>query len=85
MSDTEDFEKITSIYSTLYPYQQENLLSDLENCTILNNTSRNYCIKVCPKCGSENPRWTRGGKANVVSGFSARHIRYCRHESWILV
>ena len=64
MSDTEDLEKITSIYSTLYPYQKENLLSDLENCTILNNTSRNYCIKVCPKCGSENPRWTRGGRAN---------------------
>ena len=64
MSDSEDLEKITSIYSTLYPYQKENLLSDLENCTILNNTSRNYCIKVCPKCGSENPRWTRGGRAN---------------------
>lgn len=37
MSDTEDLEKITSIYSTLYPYQKENLLSDLENCTILNS------------------------------------------------
>lgn len=55
MSDIEDLEKITSIYSTLYPYQKEKLLSDLENCTILNNACRSYCIKVCPKCGSETP------------------------------
>lgn len=55
MSDTEDLEKITRIYSILYPYQKEKLLSDLENCMILNNTFQSYCIEDCPKCGSETP------------------------------
>lgn len=64
MSDTEDLQKITSMYSSLYQYQKDKLLSDLENCAILNKTSQSYCIKVCPKCGYETPNWTRGGRAN---------------------
>ena len=79
MSDTEDLEKITSIYSTLYPYQKEKLLSDLENCKILNNASRSYCIKVCPKCGSKTPNWTRGGRAN--SGKQMLVCHSCNHRT----
>ena len=79
MSDTEDLEKVTSIYSTLYPYQKEKLLSDLENCTVLNNASRSYCIKVCPKCGSKTPNRTRGGRAN--SGKQMLLCHSCNHRT----
>ena len=79
MSDTEDLEKITSIYSTLYPYQKEKLLSDLENCMILDNASRSYSIKVCPKCGSKTPNWTRGGRAN--SGKQMLVCHSCNHRT----
>ena len=72
-------EKITSIYSTLYPYQKEKLLSDLENCMILDNASRSYSIKVCPKCGSKTPNWTRGGRAN--SGKQMLVCHSCNHRT----
>lgn len=79
MSDTEDLQKITSMYSSLYQYQKDKLLSDLENCAILNKTSQSYCIKVCPKCGSETPNWTRGGRAN--SGKQMLLCHSCNHRT----
>ena len=79
MSDTEDLEKITSIDSTLYTYQKEKILSDLENCMILNNASRSYCIKACPKCGSKTPSWTRGDRAN--SGTQMLVCHSCNHRT----
>lgn len=78
MSDTEDLEKITSIYSTLYPYQKKHL-SDLENCMILNNASRSCCIKVCPKCGSKTPSWARGSRAH--SGKQMLVCHSCNHRT----
>ena len=57
----------------------EKLLSDLKNCMILNNASRSYCIKVCPKCGSKTPNWTRGGRAN--SGKQMLVCHSCNHRT----
>ena len=75
MSDTEDLETITSIYSSLYPYQKGKLLSDLENCTILNNASRSYFIMFYSKVLN----WTRGGRAN--SGKLMLVCHSCNHRN----
>lgn len=79
MSDKQDIERITELYSTLYPYQKEKLLSELDEFQTLNESSHSYMVKVCPKCGSPDPQWTKSGLAN--SGKQMMLCHSCHHRT----
>lgn len=57
-------EELIAYYDTLEGFAKDKLdkiLIDLHN---EQKESRNYVIKVCPKCGTVNPGFTKGGYAN---------------------
>ena len=60
MKDTE----IINFYNNLDQYAKDKIDRQLIDLTNAKKESRNYCIKVCPKCDAVNPRFTKGGNAN---------------------
>ena len=60
MKDTE----IINFYNNLDQYAKDKIDRQLIDLTNAKKESRNYCIKVCPKCGAVNPGFTKGGNAN---------------------
>ena len=44
--------------------QKDKIDRQLIDLTNAKKESRNYCIKVCPKCGAVDPGFTKGGNAN---------------------
>jgi len=39
-------------------------MNSFDHRSFAKKESRNYCIKVCPKCGAVDPGFTKGGNAN---------------------
>ena len=60
---TKDTE-IINFYNNLDQYAKDKIDRQLIDLTNAKKESRNYCIKVCPKCGAVNPGFTKGGNAN---------------------
>ena len=60
MKDTE----IINFYNNLDQYAKDKIDRQLIDLTNAKKESRNYCIKVCPKCGAVDPGFTKGGNAN---------------------
>ena len=60
---TKDTE-IINFYNNLDQYAKDKIDRQLIDLTNAKKESRNYCIKVCPKCGAVNPRFTKSGNAN---------------------
>ena len=60
MKDTE----IINYYNNLDQYAKDRIDRQLIDLTNAKKESRNYCIKVCPKCGAVDPGFTKGGNAN---------------------
>ncbi|MBD0859404.1 hypothetical protein CGK76_10595 [Erysipelotrichaceae bacterium 7770_A6] len=52
MKDTE----IINFYNNLDQYAKDKIDRQLIDLTNAKKESRNYCIKVCPKCGAVNPK-----------------------------
>ena len=71
MKDTE----IINYYNNLDQYAKDKIDRQLIDLTNAKKESRNYCIKVCPKCGAVNPGFTKGGNAN--SGKPMLKCRCC--------
>ena len=71
MKDTE----IISFYNNLDQYAKDKIDRQLIDLTNAKKESRNYCIKVCPKCGAVDPGFTKGGNAN--SGKPMLKCRCC--------
>ena len=51
-------------YNSLDQFAKDKIDRELIDLVNAKKESRNYCIKVCPKCGSANSHFTKGGKAN---------------------
>lgn len=66
----------TTQWESLYPYQQEKLHREYADYLIRNKESGKYVHDKCPKCGSENPRFTKGGFSN--SGKQMVRCSECR-------
>lgn len=60
MKDTE----IISFYNNLDQYAKDKIDRQLIDLTNAKKESKNYCIKIYPKCGAVNPGFTKGGNAN---------------------
>ena len=71
MKDTE----IINYYNNLDQYAKDRIDRQLIDLTNAKKESRNYCIKVCPKCGAVDPGFTKGGNAN--SGKPMLKCRCC--------
>lgn len=54
MKDTE----IINFYNNLDQYAKDKIDRQLIDLTNAKKESRNYCIKVCPKCGAVDPGFT---------------------------
>lgn len=61
-------------WESLYPYQKESLHREFVDYLIQNKASNKYVLGACPKCGCEEPHWTKGGNSN--SG--KQMIRCCK-------
>lgn len=76
------FTKITSEdINSLYPYQKETLHRQVIDYLIQNKESNNFVLGSCPKCGCENPHWTKGGRAN--SGKQMMRCSECNQRTVI--
>ena len=73
MKDTE----IINFYNNLDQYAKDKIDRQLIDLTNAKKESRNYCIKVCPKCGAVDPGFTKGGNAN-----SGKPMLKCCHKSF---
>jgi len=71
MKDTE----MINYYNNLDQYAKDKIDRQLIDLTNAKLESRNYCIKVCPKCGAVDPGFTKGGNAN--SGKPMLKCRCC--------
>ena len=69
MKDTE----FISFYNNLDQYAKDKINRLLIDLTNAKKESRNYCIKVCPKCGAVDLGFTKGGNAN-----SSKPMLKCR-------
>lgn len=56
--------EIISFYNNLDQYAKDKIDRQLIDLTNAKKESKNYCIKICPKCGAVNPGFTKGGNAN---------------------
>ena len=56
--------EIIEHYNSLDQFAKDKIDRELIDLVNAKKESRNYCIKECPKCGSANSRFTKGGKAN---------------------
>ena len=67
--------------NSLYPYQKETLRRQVIDYLIQNKESDNYTLGTCPKCGCEDPHWTKGGPANSNKQMMRCHA--CGHRTVI--
>ena len=56
--------ELIEYYNNLDNYARKKIDKELIDLTTAKVESRNYCIKVCPKCGADNPSFVKGGNAN---------------------
>lgn len=56
--------ELISYYNNLDEYAKNKIDKQLIDLTNAKIDSKNYCIKVCPKCGKVNPGFIKGGYAN---------------------
>ena len=71
--------EIIEHYNSLDQFAKDKIDRELIDLVNAKKESRNYCIKVCPKCGSDSSRFTKGGKANSGKQMlqcSSRHKRF---------
>ena len=53
--------EIIECYNTLSDYSKNRVATLVKDLHSAQEESRNYCIKVCPKCGAVKPSFTKGG------------------------
>ena len=53
--------EIIECYNTLSDYAKRRVATLVKDLHSAQEESRNYCIKVCPKCGAVEPVFTKGG------------------------
>lgn len=56
--------EIIERYNSLPEYAQKRVRTLINDLCTANEESRSYCIRVCPKCGSVEPDFIKGGFSN---------------------